>query len=157
MFWIFSAFFFLILISLILEILISIFKNHKNATGGIINYDSTMKKFVYKVTLSSEEIIALLKAKKDIDELSCDFDFEEATIKISEYSSYRTYRFQIQECNGFSVLRLEQIEFIGMQSYVPYKLNPFMISKLSAEIVPFSQFGFLIHINMGLRYLFCSG
>jgi len=31
---------------------------------------------------------------------------------------------------------------IGMQSHLPYKLNPFFVSKLQAEIVPFSQYGF---------------
>jgi len=29
-----------------------------------------------------------------------------------------------------------------MQSHVPYKLNPFLVNKLQAQIVPFSQYEF---------------
>ena len=138
----FAIFFFVILIPLVLGIIIPIYKEHSKVTGGIINYDSTMRKFVYKINLSSQEIIDLLNAKNDIDELSCSFDFEKAIIRFSEYSSHRDYYFQIQECSGFSILKLEQVELIGMSSHVPYKLNPFIVSKLQAEIVPFSQYGF---------------
>ena len=41
----FAIFFFLILIPLVLGIIIPVYKNHSSVTGGIINYDSTMKKF----------------------------------------------------------------------------------------------------------------
>ncbi len=138
----FALFFFVILIPLILGIIIPIYKSHNKVTGGIINYDSTMRKFVYKVNLSGEDIIRLLKIKNDADELSCTFDFDRSVINFSEYGSNREYYFQIQECNGFSILRLEQVVLIGTQSYVPFKLNLFIVNKLQAEIVPFSQYGF---------------
>lgn len=141
-FWFFAIFFFLILIPLVLGIVIPIYKNHKKATNGIMNYDDTMRKFVYKVPFSGEEIINLLKARNVKDELSYTFDFDKSIIEFSEYNAVRKYYFCIQDCNGFSILRLEQIELIGMQSYIPYKLNTFMVKKLQAEIIPFSQYGF---------------
>lgn len=137
-----AIFFFAIFVPLVLEIVIPIYKSHYKAAGSIINYDTFMRKFVYKVNLSSEDIINLLKIQNDIDELSCSFDFEKAVIKFSEYGSHRDYYFQVQECNGFSILKLEQVALIGMSSHVPYKLNPFMVRKLQAEIIPFSQYGF---------------
>ena len=140
--WFFVAFFFLLLIPLVLATIIPIYKNHYKATNNVINYDSMMRKFVYKVCMSSEEIINELKNTSDIDELSCEFDHERSVIKFSEYGSSREYYFKIHECNGFSVLRLEQVELLGMQSSVPLKLNPFLISKLQAEIIPFSLYGF---------------
>ena len=141
-FLIFLAFFFLILNPLVLAIIIPVYKKHYKAMGNIINYDSTMRKYVFKVYMSREEIINNLKNTTDIDELSCDFDFERSIIKFSEYGSHKEYRFQIQECDGFSILRLEQVALWGMQSHIPYKLNPFLISKLQAEIIPFSQYSF---------------
>ena len=138
----FVVFFFVILIPLVLGIIIPIYKNHSKVTGGIINYDSSMRKFVYKVNLSHQQMVDLLNTKNDVDELSCTFDFDKAIIRFSEYGSHRNYYFQIQECSGFSILKLEQVELIGMSSHVPYKLNPFIVSKLQAEIVPFSQYGF---------------
>ena len=117
-------------------------KKHKEISNGIINYDSLMRKFVYKVHLSKQEVITLLKLKNEIDELTCTFNNDETIIKISEFGSYRKYFFQVQEIDGYSLLKLEQVSLFGMQSQVPFKLNPFLVKKLNAEIVPFSQYEF---------------
>ena len=138
----FVLFFFLILAPIVLGNIIPIYKEHSKITGGIVNYDSTMRKFVFKINLSNQEVINLLNIKNDIDELSCTFDFEKSVIRFSEYGSHRDYYFRVEEYDNFSVLKLEQVALIGMQSSIPYKLNPFMVSKLQAEIVPFSDYGF---------------
>ena len=108
----------------------------------MINYDSFMRKFVYKVPLSRNEIISLLKMSGEIEELTCDINIEKSTIVFSEYGSHRDYYFYIQECDGYSILRLEQVAALGMRSDVPFKLNPFIVGKLEAEVLPFSQYGF---------------
>lgn len=142
MFWFFAIFFFIFLLPLVLGIAVPVYKNHYKATGNIINHNSNMKKFVYKVNLSSKDIISILETKSDIDELSCTFDFKKSVITFEEYGSHREYYFQIQECDGSAVLKLEQVVSVAMQSHIPYKLNPFIISKLQAEIIPFSQYSF---------------
>ncbi len=139
LFWIF---FFFVMFFLILGIIVPIYKNHRKVTCAIINHDSTMSKFVYKIYLSKKEIINLLKTKNPVDELSCTFDFEKSVIRLSEYGSHRDYYFEIDEFSDFSILRLEQVSLFCMQSFVPYKLNPFIVNKLQAEIVSFSQYGF---------------
>ena len=103
----YMIFFFVILIPLILGIIIPIYKNHSNVTGNIINYDSTMRKFVYKINLSYQQAVDLLNTKNVVDELSCTFDFDKAIIRFSEYGSHRDYYFQVQEFDGFSVLKLK--------------------------------------------------
>ena len=138
----FLMFFFIILMPLVFGIVTPTFRNHNHASGGVINYDSVMKKFVYKVPLSKNEIISTLKISSDIDDLTCNFDLEKSTVIFSEYGSHREYYFYVEEYDNFSILRLEQTSSIGMSSHVPYKLNPFMISKLNAEIIPFSQYHF---------------
>ena len=130
-----------VFVLLILGYLIPVFKNHNKTTGNVINYDSTMSKFVYRVNMSREEIIDTLNIKNNMDDLSCTFDFERSVILFSEYGSSKEYFFEIQECDGFSIIRLTQVPFIGMQSYVPFKLNPFLVSKINAQIIPFSQYG----------------
>jgi len=141
-FWWFAIFFIVIVIPLVLGIIIPIYKDHNDSTGGIINYDSIMRKFVYKIHLSPQQIIDLLSAKNAVDELSCTFDLDKSIIRFSDYGSHRNYYFQIQECDDFSILKLEQVELIGMSSHIPYKLNPFFVRKLQAEIIPFSQYSF---------------
>ncbi len=136
------AILFLIVIALTLGMIIPVYKKHKKISGDIVNYDSSMRKFVYKVNVSSDDIVKLLETKNDADELSCTFDLDKSTVKFSEYGSSREYFFSIHECNGFSVLWLEQAELFGMKSNIPYKLNPFITSNLQAEIIPFSKYGF---------------
>ena len=109
---IFALFFFLLLVPLVLGHWIPIYKSHYKATDGIINYDSVMRKFVYKTNLSKDEIIDLLNTKSDLDELSCSFDFDKSIIRFSEYGSHKDYYFQVHECIGFSILRLEQVSFL---------------------------------------------
>ncbi len=134
---------FIILVPLCLGMTIPVQKKHNEATGGVVNYDIIMSKFVFKVYLTKDEIINSLKIKNVKDELFCDFDFERSVVIFSEYSDSTEYYFYIFECkNGFSILKLEQVSHIGMQSRVSMKLNPFMVSKLGAEIVPFSKYGF---------------
>ena len=138
----FAILYFVILIPLVLGIIIPMYKKNCSATGGIINYDSTMKKFVYKINLSYQQAVDLLNTKNAVDELSCTFDFDKSIIRFSDNGSHIDYYFQIQECSGFAILKLEQVKLIGMQSYIPYKLNPYFVRKLQAEIVPFSQYSF---------------
>lgn len=132
---------FVIIIFIDLGIILPIYKSHRKATGGIINYDASMRKFVYGINLSRDDIIHSLSLKNVFDELYCTFDFDESMIRFSEENSHRDYYFQIQECNGFSILRLKQVALIGESSLVPYKLNQFMVSKLQAEIIPYSLYG----------------
>ncbi len=139
---IFIIFFFLFFMFLVFGIIVPIYKKHTKITGNVINYDFNMKKFVYKVNLSNQEMINLLKAKNESNTLSCEFDFNKSIINFSEYGSNIEYYYDTQEYEDFLILRLEQAAFIGMQSQIPYKLNPFMVSKLQAEIIPFSQYGF---------------
>lgn len=136
---IFEVFFFLILIPLVLGMIIPIYKKHHETTNGIINYDPYMRKFIYKVNLSKEQIIGILNTKNATDELVCKVCYEESSIEFSEYGSSKKYYYSIQEYRGFSILRLEQAAWIGTKSYIPYKLNPFMVKKLQAELIPFSQ------------------
>ena len=141
-FLIFFAFLFLILLPVVLSTTISVYKNHYKATGNVVNYDSSMRKYVYKVYMAKEEIINTLRNNNGIDEISCNLDFERSIINFSEYGSNRDYYFQIQECDGFSILRLKQVSLLCMSSRIPYKLNPFIVRKLQAEIIPFSQYEF---------------
>jgi hypothetical protein len=101
-----------------------------------------MRKFVYKVSLTREDIINRLNTKNVMDELSCTFDFERSVARFSEFGSYKEYYFYIEEYNGYSFLKLEEVALIGIKSSVPIKLNPFMVNKLQAEIIPFSQHRF---------------
>ena len=136
-----AVLFFVIMVPLVLGILIPLCRDHRKAGGGVVNCDAMMRRFVYRVELSREEIIRLLKAGNDADELRCAFDAERDVVEISEYGSSVLYHYEIRECDGFCVLRLEQAALISVSSLVPFKLNPFIVSRLQAEPLPYAQYG----------------
>ncbi len=140
-FLIFSIIIFLFLMAVVLGNIIPVYKSHRATTDSIINHDATMRKFVYKVNLTSDEIINLLMTKNALDELVCEVDSKKSKIKFLEFGSSRDYYYYIQEYNGFSIIRLEQVALTG-QGYIPYKLNPFMINKLQAQIIPFAEYDY---------------
>lgn len=120
---------------------IPMYKNYWNATNGIVNHNPTLTKFVYKVYMSKEEIISSLKIINVKDELSCAFDFERNIIIFSGLEIFKKeFFYEIQECDGFSILKLRQATLYGSPNFV-FKINPFMVSKINAEIIPFSQYG----------------
>lgn len=137
-----------IFLLIVFGIIIPIKREHRKATGNVVNYDSSMRKFVYKIYMSKEEIINALKIRNSKDDLSCTFDFERFVIRFSEaeYGSngidLGEYFFEIHECYGFSILRLNQVHLITMRNNLTLRLNPFFKSKLDAEIVPFTHYGF---------------
>lgn len=140
-FWIFLMMFALVAPAVIYTG-ISLHKKHSQATGDIVNYDAFMNKYVYKVPMTKSEIISTLNVRNVADELSCTLDLERAVIVFSDYDDSMEYFFCIREQDGFSILMLEKVSAMGMRSYIPYKLNPFMVNKLRAEIVPFEQYRF---------------
>lgn len=136
----FIPIFIVLILMVVLGHTIPIYKKHAETSANIKNFDSYMRKFVYKVNLPSEIIINALSSRNVVDELYCHFDSENSVIRISEYGSHRDYYYQIIECDGYCILKLEQVALIGMSSHIPYRLNPFMVSKLQAELIPYSEY-----------------
>ena len=63
-YFIIAFLFFIILILIVFGIIYPIYKNHFKATGGIINYDITMRKFVYKTNLQHDDVVELLSTQQ---------------------------------------------------------------------------------------------
>ena len=49
---------------------------------------------------------------------------------------------ETKKVNHEKMIMICQIALIGIQSSVPYKLNPFMVEKLNTEMPPFSDYDF---------------
>ena len=138
----FAALILILFLIVVFGILLPVFKRHKEVTCGIENYNSTMTRFVYKVDFSRDEIIRLLEIKNIGDEIFFQFDTDRSIVTVSEPGASQKYCCTIVEYEGYSIPKLEKVHFLDMQSYIQYKMNPCIIRKLSAEPVPFSEYGF---------------
>lgn len=140
-FWIFFAIILLVIIPVAMLAVSPVVKKHQNVSGNVVNYDPVMHKYVYRVCMSEDEIIKRMETKNVTDDLICRFDTERAVVKISEYGSTLEYYYEIIPFDGYSVLKLNQVSAIGMSSHIPYRLNPYMVEKLNAELLPFERDG----------------
>ena len=140
-YWVFYIIFLFILLPLVLGGTIPIFKAHRESTGKTVNHDAFMRKFVYKINREPDDIISILRDCNEFDDLTFEFESDRSVVLISEYGSHLKYMIRFRKIADYWILSLEQTELIG-GSRIPYKLNPFMIQKLQAEIVPFDEFGF---------------
>lgn len=131
----------LILLSIGIIFTISKSKKHREAAGGVVNHDSIMSKFVFKVNLTRDETIGILLTKCATDTLSCTFDFDTSTIVFSDFWDNEKYYLVISKCDEFSLLHLELVNFRARRSSIKYKITPFMVNKLNAEAVSFFEYG----------------
>ncbi|MBQ8145169.1 MAG: hypothetical protein IJ039_00140 [Clostridia bacterium] len=131
----------LIVFSFAIIFTLSMHKKNNVATDGVINYDYAARKFVYKVNLTRDEIISILQTVRSDDALTCTFDSDTSTMIFSDLWDREKYYLVVQKDIDFSVLRLERIGLSTRRSQIKYKLNPFIISKLNAEAVPFAEYG----------------
>ena len=128
----FSAFAYLLIFD---KIIPTLRQYHKVTT--IRNHNMFMTKFIYKVDLSELDIFCLLNQKRADDDLSCSFDYDRRVITFSYNTSAVEYSFQIQKQDGYSLFRLEQIDVTSSKTAISYKLNPFIVGKLRAELIPY--------------------
>ena len=100
-----------------------------------------MRKFIYKVPISKADIIDAINTPNLADELQCSINFEKSTIAFSSYDVMQgEYYFDIQEHDGFSILRLESVTSILFKNELACKINPFIIRKLNAQAIPYTQY-----------------
>ncbi|MBR0206088.1 MAG: hypothetical protein IJQ45_04995 [Clostridia bacterium] len=123
-------------------IVVPMLRQHRKATAGIRNYDSMMTRYVYKVYCGKDEIVRLLEIQNINDEVTFHFNDDHSAVTVREPGASQEYSCIMTEYEEYTILRLEKAHFLGAQSYIQYKLNPCIIRKLSAEPVPFSEYGF---------------
>ena len=128
----------LIVVPIVLGILVPVVKKHSKVSVAVVNHDSAMREYVYKVCMPSEKIVDALKQKNEWDEIWCDVDLSRSTIKLLKYGQSQEYCFEIREFENYTILNLKSLNVI--QNTMMYELNPFIVNKLNAEIIPFEQY-----------------
>ena len=125
----------------LLSAFLPVWRNRK-ITGGIVNYDSFSRKFVFRTEKSRSQVFDALKLRDVSDRMFCSFDPTSDVVSLSDYTSSVRYNVRVDEYDGLSIVRLQQIGMLGGTKPHPLKVNEFILMKLEAEPVPFAEFGF---------------
>ena len=114
----------------------------RKVSKGVVNHDNFMREFIFKIDKPEEEILFILSAEIKSDFFSCTLNQIEKTITFYEFGDKNEYKYDIQGFNNYCFLRLKQTSFVSDIRDILYKLNPFIVKKLDAEIIPYSKDGF---------------
>ena len=121
-----------------LFIIFNQFKKHNRLLGGVVNYDTFMKRYVFRIDLGRDDFVRQLKIKNAYDVLPYEYDEETGVIVFKKYNTDYKYRIYIQSKESYIILKVEQICF---SSKVAYDINYFWINKFNAIPLEFNQFG----------------
>lgn len=118
------------------------YRELQKVSKGIINYDNFVREFIFKIDKPKEEIISILSSENKSDFFSCTLNQDENNITFYEFGDKNEYKYDIQEYDNYCILRLKQTSIVSNIRDVLYKLNPFIVKKLNAKIIPYSKDGF---------------
>ncbi len=135
-----SMVFMAVVLALLAAVLVPPMVRHRKVTA-VRNHNVARMKFVYKIEMSQEALLDTLS--DSTNNLAFRINRENATMRICDASSTILYYYDIEKiADETVVLRLEQRSYVTMRSQISYKLNPFFVDFLDAELLPFEEYGF---------------
>ena len=114
-------------------------KNYK-VSASICNHDMQGYKFVYKAPLTKEQVLQTLSTHCDTDILSCSINKTEQIMHFEGYHDSKDFFFLLKDMEDGTMILLRVVYKFGMRSQVPNQLNPFMVEKLNATLLPYSEY-----------------
>lgn len=109
---------YLIGLVVVLLITVPIHQKHIEVTHNIVNYDTFMRHFVFKIPLTAEQILDRLKIPNVFDELEYKLDLENSMITFLKDHEELSFWLEFQQLDGFCILLLHQRELSYERQYL---------------------------------------
>ncbi len=103
---------------------------HKRYSNGVVNYNASMDKFVYRVESTEKEILELLKTHNVSDVLNYDVNDTFTVITFKKFNAKSSYQIFFEPYNDYVILKIELIS--PFQNILGYYINEFWVQKIQA-------------------------
>ena len=107
--------------------------------NGIVNYDTFMRKFVFRIEITKEEFYSQLKIRNINDELEYSLNEDCSVITFTMYNMKYSYKIIVDDFNESIILRVEQIQITSKPAF---RINEFFIKKFNATPLEFEKYSF---------------
>ena len=107
--------------------------------NGVVNYDTFMRKFVFRIELTKEEFYSQIKIRNINDVLEYSLNEDCSVITFTMYNMKYSYRIIVNDFNESIILRVEQIQITSKQAF---RINEFFIKKFNATPLEFEKYSF---------------
>ena len=137
--YIFVIMFVVVVIPIALYIIFKPMFRQNKLLNGIVNYDTFMKKFVFRIEITKEEFYSQLKIRNINDVLEYSLNEDCSVITFTLYNMKYSYKIIVEDFNESIILRLEQIQ---VTSKPAFRINEFFIKKFNAKPLEFEKYYF---------------
>ena len=137
--YIFVIMFVVVVIPIALYIIFKpMFRQYK-LLNGIVNYDTFMRKFVFRIEITKEEFFSRLKIRNINGVLEYSLNEDCSVITFTMYNMKYSYKIIVDDFNESIIQRVEQIQITSKPAF---RINEFLIKKFNATPLEFKKYAF---------------
>ena len=137
--YVFVIIFVLVVIPVALYIIFKPMFRQNKLLNGIVNYDTFMRKFVFRIEITKEEFYSQLKIRNINDVLEYSLNDDCSVITFTMYNMKYSYKIIVDDFNKSIILRVEQIQVTSKPAFY---INEFFIKKFNATPLEFEKYSF---------------
>ena len=137
--YIFVIMFVVVVIPIALYIIFKPMFRQNKLLNGIVNYDTFMRKFVFRIEITKEEFYSRLKIRNINDVLEYSLNEDCSVIIFTMYNMKYSYKIIVDDFNESIILRVEQIQITSKPAF---RTNDFFIKKFNATPLEFEKYSF---------------
>ena len=137
--YIFVIMFVVVVIPIALYIIFKPMFRQNKLLNGIVNYDTFMKKFVFRIEITKEEFYSQLKIRNINDVLEYSLNEDCSVITFTMYNMKYSYKIIVDDFDESIILRVEQIQITSKPAF---RINDFFIKKFNATPLEFEKYSF---------------
>ena len=124
--YIFVIMFVVVVIPIALYIIFKPMFRQNKLLNGIVNYDTFMRKFVFRIEITKEEFYSQLKIRNINDVLEYSLNDDCSVITFTMYNMKYSYKIIVDDFNELIILRVEQIQITSKPAF---RINEFFIKQ----------------------------
>lgn len=137
--YIFVIMFVVVVIPIALYVIFKPMFRQNKLLNGIVNYDTFMRKFVFRIEITKEEFYSRLKIRNINDVLEYSLNEDCSVIIFTMYNMKYSYKIIVDDFNESIILRVEQIQITSKPAF---RINEFFIKKFNATPLEFEKYSF---------------
>ena len=137
--YIFVIMFVVVVIPIALYIIFKPMFRQNKLLNGIVNYDTFMRKFVFRIEITKEEFYSQLKIRNINDVLEYSLNEDCSVITFTMYNMKHSYKIIVDDFDESIILRVEQIQITSKPAF---RINDFFIKKFNATPLEFEKYSF---------------
>ena len=138
-FYVFAILFVVVVIPIALYIIFKPMLRQNKLLNGIVNYDTFMRKFVFRIEITKEEFYSRLKIRNINDVLEYSLNEDCSVITFVMYNMKYSYKIIVDDFNESIILRVEQIQITSKPAF---RINEFFIKIFNATPLEFEKYSF---------------